>query len=316
MGRTGLVIGHEEVLRAIPPSRAIETVRDAFVRHHKGEWVMPPKVYLDVPPHGDFRAMPASGNGIAILKWVTSFPSNRAKGLPVVVGLILVSDATTGEWLGMVDGTAVTALRTGAAAAVATQTLAGSDAATVGMIGCGLHGTWAARCLVAAGYTEGVCADVDQSSAERLADELGWKTGTAADALECDVVTLVTPGHEPVVTTRHLRSGVHFNALGADGPGKAEMDPDAVAACKVFCDEWAQASHGGELTGAVETGLLGRSDVTDLGAVLVGESPGRSGPEDTTLFDSTGLAIQDLALVVELMRLHEDGALDGGTLTL
>ena len=277
---------------------------------------MPAKVYLENPPHGDFRAMPASGSGIAILKWVTSFPSNRAKGLPVVVGVILVSDATTGEWLGLVDGTAVTALRTGAAAAVATQALARSDSSRVGIVGCGLHGAWAARCLVAAGYSDGVCADVDQSAADRLADELGWKTGTAADALECDVVTLVTPGHEPVVTTRHLRPGVHFNALGADGPGKAEMDPEAVAACTVFCDEWAQASHGGELTGAVEQGLIGRSDVTNLGAVLVGDAPGRSGPDDTTLFDSTGLAIQDLALVVELMRLHEEGALDGGTVRL
>ena len=277
---------------------------------------MPAKVYLTNEPHGDFRAMPASGNGIAILKWVTSFPSNRAKGLPVVVGVILVSDAITGEWLALVDGTAVTALRTGAAASVATEALAREGTATVGLIGCGLHGAWAGRCLAAAGFGEGICADVDEAAAARVADELGWRTGTAAAALEADVVTLVTPGHDAVVSSRHLREGTHINALGADGPGKAEIDPDAVAACRLFCDEWAQASHGGELTGAVERGLITRSDVTDLGAVLVGAAAGRRSAEETTLFDSTGLAIQDLALVVELLRLHDAGELEAGAISL
>lgn len=311
-----VVIGSEAVFEAISPSVATDRVRDAFVRHHAGEWQMPAKVYLTNEPHGDFRAMPASGDGIAILKWVTSFPPNRTKGLPVVVGVILVSDAVTGEWLALVDGTAVTALRTGAAAAVATKALARDDARSVGLIGCGLHGMWAGRCLVAAGYDEGVCADVDPAAAERAAGELGWRTGTPSEALGCDVVTLVTPGREPVITRRSLREGTHINALGADGPGKAEMDPAAVAACLLFCDEWAQASHGGELTGAFEQGLIGREDVTDLGAVLTGDAPGRTSTTQTTLFDSTGLAIQDLALVVELMRRHGSGELRTGTVTL
>ena len=314
--RNALVIGFDEVLRAISPERATECVRDAFVKHHNGEWQMPAKVYLTNEPHGDFRAMPAAGNGIAILKWVTSFPPNRAKGLPVVEGVILVSDATTGEWLALVDGTAVTALRTGAAAAVATRALARDDATSIGLIGCGLHGRWAGRCLVAAGYSDGVCADVNEDAAIDAAEEFGWRAGTAAEALECDVVTLVTPGHDPVVSTRHVRPGMHVNALGADGPGKAEIDPEAVATCKLFCDEWAQASHGGELTGAVEAGLVTRDDVTDLGAVLTGAATGRAASSDATLFDSTGLAIQDLALVVELMRLHEEGKLEAGTVTL
>lgn len=314
--RTALLIGYDQVLEAISPERATECVRDAFIRHHRGEWQMPAKVYLTNEPHGDFRAMPAAGNGIAILKWVTSFPANRAKGLPVVVGVIVVSDAETGEWLALVDGTAVTALRTGAAAAVATSALARDDARTVGLIGCGLHGRWAGRCLVAAGFTEGVCFDVDGSAAAAAADELGWSAGSQEDALGCDVVTLVTPGHAPVIATDDLRPGTHINALGADGPGKAEMQPAAVAACRVFCDEWAQASHGGELTGAVEQGFITRTDVTGLGGVLTGDAQGRGGPDETTLFDSTGLAIQDLALVVELLRAHEAGELKSDTVTL
>jgi ornithine cyclodeaminase/alanine dehydrogenase-like protein (mu-crystallin family) len=314
--RTALLIGYDQVLEAISPERATECVRDAFVRHHRDEWQMPAKVYLTNETHGDFRAMPAAGNGIAILKWVTSFPRNRAKGLPVVVGVILVSDAETGEWLALVDGTAVTALRTGAAAAVATAALARDDARSVGLIGCGLHGRWAGRCLVAAGYTEGICFDVDEGAAAAAADELGWRVGSQDDALACDVATLVTPGHSPVVTTDNLRPGTHINALGADGPGKAEMQPEAVVACQLFCDEWAQASHGGELTGAVEAGLVSRSDVTGLGSVLTGDRPGRSGPDATTLFDSTGLAIQDLALVVELMRAQQAGELKAESVTL
>jgi ornithine cyclodeaminase/alanine dehydrogenase-like protein (mu-crystallin family) len=110
------------------------------------------------------------------------------------------------------------------------------------------------------------------------------------------VVSCVTPGFAPVVDAPDLHPGVHLNMLGADGPGKAEATLDAVRACSLFCDEWSQASHGGELTGAVVAGDVRREDVTELGAVLTGEAPGRRDDDDMTLFDSTGLAIQDLAI--------------------
>jgi ornithine cyclodeaminase/alanine dehydrogenase-like protein (mu-crystallin family) len=110
------------------------------------------------------------------------------------------------------------------------------------------------------------------------------------------VVCCVTPGAEPVVDVADLRPGLHLNMLGADGPGKAEATVAAVTACALFCDEWAQASHGGELTAAVEQGAVTREMVTDLGAVLGGTAPGRADDDAATLFDSTGLAIQDLAI--------------------
>ena len=221
----------ETVLRAIDPDEAIARVRDGFVEYAGNEWQMPPKVYLDASPNGDFRAMPAKGAGLAILKWVTSFPRNPEAGLPVVMGMICVSSAADGEPLALVDVRAVTALRTGAVAAVAAQELAREDARTVGMIGCGLHGTWAARCLAAAEYGPGVCFDPDPEAAGELAGELGWEAGTREDALACDVVTCVTPGNEPVVRVGDLRPGMHLNMLGADGPGKAEAEPEAVARC-------------------------------------------------------------------------------------
>src|SRR5687767_9012558 len=184
-----LVFPQETVLSAISPGEAIERVRDGFVEYAGGEWVMPPKVYLDAAPNGDFRAMPAKGSGLAILKWVTSFPRNPAAGLPVVMGVICVSSSEDGELLALVDARAVTALRTGAVAAIAAQELAREDATSVGIVGCGLHGAWAARCLAAAEYGPGVCFDPDPEAAGALAGELGWQVGGREEALGSDVLT-------------------------------------------------------------------------------------------------------------------------------
>ncbi len=310
------VFSHATVLEAVSPLEAIERVRAGFVAYAAGEWAMPPKIYLDASPNGDFRAMPARGAGLAILKWVTSFPGNPAAGLPVVMGVICVSSLADGEPLALVDVRAVTALRTGAVAAVAAQELAREDAATVGIVGCGLHGGWAARCLAAAEYGPGVCFDPDPDAAGRLAGELGWEAGSLEDALACDVVTCVTPGAQPVVRAGDLRPGMHLNMLGADGPGKAEAEPEAVAACRLFCDEWEQASHGGELTPAVEAGLVRREQVTELGAVLTGREPARESTDETTLFDSTGLAIQDLALCLAVLAAERQGAVSASRVWL
>jgi len=311
-----IVLDYAAVMRAVTPELAIERVREGFIRYAKGEWNMPAKVYLDSAPHGDFRAMPASGDGLAMLKWVTSFPSNAVRGLPTVTGTILVSDAETGRWLALIDGRSVTALRTGAAAAIASQALESDDAESIGLVGCGLHGRWAALCLRAAGYEDGVCADRSTEAAAKLADDLGWRAGSVGDALGCDVVTLVTPGYEPVMTEGDLRPGMHINALGADGPGKAELEIDAVAACELYCDEWVQASHGGELTGAIESGAVTREQVTELGAVLSGASHGRSSSDAVTLFDSTGLAIQDLAIARATLDHYEAERIKAPTISL
>jgi len=292
------VLDHDTVLAAVSPAAAIDHVQAGFIAHYRGDWVMPAKIYLQSPPHGDFRAMPARGGGYALLKWITSFPGNPARGYPTVTGVICLSDADTGQPLALLDARSVTALRTGAAAAVAAAALARGDAASVGLVGCGLHGAWVGRCMAAAGYAEGVCHDPAGSPAATLAAELGWNRGGLADALRCDIVCATTPGHEVVVEAGDLRPGQHLNMLGADGSGKAEATPAAVASCALFCDEWEQASHGGELTGAVEAGLVTRDRVTELGSVLTGEAPGRPGPEAVTLFDSTGLAIQDLAVSI------------------
>ena len=310
------VLDHDAVLAAVSAEMAIERVRDGLLRFQAGEWVMPSKVYLESPPFGDFRAMPARGAGFALLKWVTSFPGNPALGLPTVTGVICLSSSENGEPLMLMDARSVTALRTGAVAAVAAVALARDGARTVGIVGCGLHGAWAARCLVAAGYGPGVCHDPRADVADVLAHELGWSTGSRDEALGCDVVCCVTPGTEIVVDVGSLHAGLHLNMLGADGPGKAEASVGAVASCALFCDEWEQASHGGELTGAVNAGLVTRDRVTELGAVLAGDAPGRPGPDAVTLFDSTGLAVQDLAVAAAAFEAWEDNRVEGQTVVL
>jgi alanine dehydrogenase len=310
------VISGEAVLAAIDPATAVERTRHAFEQYARGEWAMPAKVYLDSPPHGDFRAMPARGDGLALLKWVTSFPPNSERGLPVVRGMVLLSDAASGEELAVVECASVTSLRTGGAAAVSAQVLAREDAETVGVIGCGVNGAWAARCLAAAGYGPGVCADPRAERAEVLASELGWSAGTPKQAAGRDVVVTVTPGEAPVIAGDDLRPGQHIAALGADAHGKAEVELAAFASCHLFCDEWAQASAGGELAHAVEAGIVGRDDVTQIGDVLTGSADGRGSAEEVTLFDSTGLAIQDLAIVQAVYEAWREGGVEAPTVPL
>jgi alanine dehydrogenase len=290
------VLDANAVLGAVSPAEAIERTRLAFERHAMGEWAMPPKVYLDSPPNGDFRAMPARGEGFALLKWVTSFPLNSERGLPVVTGALLLSDAGTGELRAIMDCASITSLRTGAAAAVSAQVLAADGARSVGLIGCGINGAWVARCLAAAGYGPGVCADLHPEAAERLAADLGWGVGDRAAAAAQDVVATVTPGAQRVILVSDLHAGQHLAVLGADATGKAEVEVAAVERCRLFCDEWEQAAGGGELAGALAAGVVSRGDVTQLGDVIAGRAEGRRSAEEVTLFDSTGLAIQDLGI--------------------
>ena len=312
------------VAAAVSPGRALDAVRHAFVAYRSGEWTMPPKIYVPAYPAGDFRAMPALGAGYAVLKWVTSFPGNPGRGLPTVTGVVLLSDASNGSLVAVLDAAAVTALRTGAAAVLAAETLGREGAESASVVGAGVNGRAAVRTFLERGR-DVILWDVDGSRAREAADELGARVASSAEqALQADLVVTMTPGHEPLLAEGSLRSGQHVSLMGADGPGKSEIavqelvrtrvscdgwdqvepaiPPDPEARIRVFIDDWEQASHGGEIANAVASGALRRDDVTDLGAVLTGEAPGRQSPDDVTLFDSTGLAIQDLAIALAAME--------------
>jgi ornithine cyclodeaminase/alanine dehydrogenase-like protein (mu-crystallin family) len=301
-----------DVEAAVSPGRAVEAVREAFVAYARDEWSMPPKVYVPAYPAGDFRAMPALGAGHALLKWVTSYPGNPARGLPTVTGLVLLSDASDGRLLAVLDAGAVTALRTGAAAVLAAETLGRHGTAAV--IGAGVNGRATARTFLARGQ-DVLIWDVSEERAAAVAEELGARVAASRDeAFAADLLVTVTPGHELLIGEGSLRPGQHVSLMGADGPGKAEIAVAELARTRVFCDDWEQASHNGELAHAVEAGALAREDVTELGAVLAGTAPGRDSDEEITAFDSTGLAVQDLA--VALAAMEQVGELEVPTLDL
>jgi alanine dehydrogenase len=299
------VFGAAAVEAAVPPERAVEVVREAFVSYAQGDWSMPPKVYVPAYPAGDFRAMPALGGGHALLKWVTSFPGNPAAGLPTVTGLVLLSDASNGMPEAVLDAGAVTALRTGAAAVLAAEPLGPQDAGAAAVIGAGVNGRAVARTFVARGR-DVLVWDVDAGRAEETAAAVGAQVAERReDALAADVVASVTPGHEVIFPAGSLRAGQHASLMGADGPGKSEIAVEELIRVRVFCDDWEQASHNGDLVHAVERGVLGRESVTQLGDVLAGTAIGRQSDDDITIFDSTGLAIQDLAIALAAME-HAD----------
>jgi len=283
---------------AVSPVQAVEAVRAAFAAYARGEWSMPPKVYVPAYPAGDFRAMPALGAGHAMVKWVTSFPGNPQQGLPTVTGLVLLSDASNGVLRAVLDAAAVTALRTGAAAVVAAEELGRRGAGRAAVVGAGVNGRAAARTFLARGRPV-LLWDVNEERAREVAAELGAAIASSAEeALASDVVVTVTPGHEVLFSEGSLRPGQHVSLMGADGPGKSEIAPVELARVRTFCDDWEQASHGGELVYAVDQGLLEQKDVGLLGDVIAGKAGGRADDAEITVFDSTGLAIQDLAVAL------------------
>jgi alanine dehydrogenase len=290
------------VEQAVSPDRAVEAVRAAFVAHANGEWTMPPKVYVTNYPAGDFRAMPALGGGHALLKWVTSFPGNPLQGLPTVTGVVLVSDAENGQLRAVLDAATVTALRTGAAAVLAAEALGRAGARTAAVVGTGVNGQATARTFLARGR-DVIVWDVNEERARHVAARLQCDVAPSREAaLAAALLVTVTPGHEVLLGDGALQPGQHVSLMGADGPGKAEASDAELARAHLFCDDWEQASHGGELAHAVESGVVSEGDVTALGEVLAGRAAGRASDEEITMFDSTGLAIQDLAIALAALE--------------
>ena len=212
-----------DVEAAVSPERAVGAVREAFVAYERGEWSMPPKVYVPAYPAGDFRAMPALGAGHALLKWVTSYPGNPARGLPTVTGLVLLSDASDGRLVAMLDAGAVTALRTGAAAVLAAETL--GRPGTAAIVGAGVNGRAAARTFVARGQ-EVLLWDIDRARAEAVAEEVGARVATSReDALAADRPSARREGSRRSATVDacpdHRRAACAAECLGCKHRGSS-----------------------------------------------------------------------------------------------
>lgn len=294
-----LVLSGRDLEKILTMELAIPAVERAFAAHGRGEAVMPPKLYLPLEKYnGDFRAMPSLLGDAAGVKWVNMHPDNPKRfKLPAVMGVYILSDPETAFPLAILDGTRLTAFRTGAAAAVASKHLAVKQPSTVGFIGCGTQ----ARSILAAhravypGF-RAIVADVDAAAAAKFAAESGGFTASMDQAGSCDIICTSTPSRAPVLFRSYVGISTHINAMGADAPGKQELDPRLLHDATVVLDDMAQATESGEVNVPLHAGTYRREQIYGtLGEVVAGKKPGRTGTE-ITIFDSTGLAIQDLAL--------------------
>ncbi len=294
----------------------LEVVELAFRELALGHVQMPPKVYLNFQEYnGDLRTMPSylERLNIAAVKVVNAHPDNpRRYGLPTVMATILLLDPKNGQLQSIMGGARVTAMRTGAAGGIAAKYLAIRDPRTVGFVGAGTQARTQllALLVVFPGLREIRVWDMQPQAATVFAEEI--KHGnekvqvvpveTVQDAVEgADIVVTTTPSRKPLVSNEWVENGTHFNCIGADAPGKEELDPAILKRSKIVVDDWVQASHSGEINVPVSNGILYRENVwAELAEVVARLKTGRSSPNETTIFDSTGLAIQD-AVTAELV---------------
>jgi ornithine cyclodeaminase/alanine dehydrogenase len=278
---------------------AVAAVEQAFAAFGRGEATMPPKVYLPIEDHdGDFRAMPSRLGDSAGIKWVNVHVRNRKRyGLPTVMAVYVLNDPANAFPLAIMDGTLLTSLRTGAAGAVASKYLAQSAPRSIGFIGCGaqartLHGT---HRVVFDGF-ESLAFDRNATSAQAFADRVSGRVVSLEEAAGADIVCTATPSRTPFVRAKWIQAGAHINAMGADAPGKQELATDLLKKATVYIDDIHQATGSGEINVPLATGDFSvREIVGTLGEVVAGALP-KPDAALTTIFDSTGLAIQDVAL--------------------
>lgn len=302
-----LLLSSKEVSTEMPMKNLIPAVEDAFAAYEQGTAKMPPKSYIDLPEYnGDFRSMPAylktESWDAAGIKWVNVHPENpNHHDLPTVMGTVIYSDPETAYPLAVMDGTVLTQKRTGAAAAVATDYLAIEDATSMGIIGAGVQSyTQLEAISQVRPIEEVVISDVDSAAVEAfIADFSGQfdiKQGSISEAAKCDVLSTVTPVEEPIVDEEDVGKRTHINAMGADAAGKQELSDDILLSGRLVIDDYDQCTHSGEINVPWSQGILDDTDLdAQLGQIVTGDRPGRRTNDGVTIFDSTGLAIQDIA---------------------
>jgi len=302
-----LWISEEDVARLVTMREVMGAVEEAFKNHGLGRVQMPRKVYLDFPRYrGDLRAMPAyiEAMEMAGVKIVNSHADNPMSGLPAVAAVLVLNDPKTGMPLAVLSATLLTGLRTGAAGGIAARTLARKDSRVVGLVGCGRQAFRQLEALQLVLPVEQVKVwGLAREESERFlqsASSFGNLRveicAQAKAACAADIVVTTTPSRRPVVLDPWIAPGTHINAIGADGPGKQELDVQILKRSRIIVDEIEQACHGGELNVPVSRGEITRQDIqAQLGEIIVGRKKGRETPQDVTVFDSTGLAIQDIA---------------------
>jgi alanine dehydrogenase len=294
-----------EVKELLSMSEALVQVEDAFRLEAEAKAIMPPKLYLDLPNyHGDFRAMPAYIDGAAGLKWVSVYPENTKYNLPCVLATIIICDPNTGYPIAIIDGTYITSIRTGAAGGIAVKYLARKDSSVIGLIGAGRQARTQLLAIneVLPRNKEVKVFDLVNSASRRFAEEMGAKLNInirpvekVEEAAEADILVTTTTSTKPIVKRSHLKPGTHINAIGADAKGKQELEAAILKDAKIIVDDIDQASHSGEINVPLSEGKIKISDVRGtLGEIIIKAKQGRVNDKEITIFDSTGLAIQDI----------------------
>lgn len=307
-----LILSQSEVLAAIDMRGALMAVEEIFRLHGRRQVHMPSKVYLDLPG-GDVRAMPAYAPplGFASIKNINAHPGNR--DVPSIIGTLTLFDPPTGFPLAIMDATAITRLRTGAASGVATRLLARADASVLSLIGAGnqaltqLEAILAVRPRIEHVLIHDLDPDRAAAFARTATDRFGVVVQIARSAEDAvrsaDILTTITPARSPVVQADWVKPGTHINAIGADAAGKQELATALTVAARVVVDEMEQAMHSGEINVPLSSGAFRESDIhAELGHIVAGAKAGRQNPTDITIFDSTGLALQDLACAAHVYR--------------
>ena len=314
MARQTIYIREEQVKELLPLPEAIDAVETAFCDKAEGQAFMPPKLIVPLP-NGDFRAMPAylPRQNVAGVKVVNSHPTNRGKGLPTVMAILVMLEPETGFPLAVIEATYLTALRTAAAGALATRTLARPNSKKLAVLGAGIQGRFQLL------SHKLVLPNLEQVSIWSLDEDLAWQVkrdlepqleieikvchDAKAAVRDADVVVTTTPSRKPLVQNEWISEGVHFTCIGADAPGKQELDPSILRRARIFLDDMAQGMESGEVNVPLSDGLLKPEDIAgELGEVLIGKKEGRTSDDEITVFSSTGLAIQDIICGAIVLR--------------
>jgi len=308
----GLPSLDEPALRArVTPAAAVAAIREAFRADGEGRTAVPSVINLPVPgTRGEFHVKTAwvAGVPLVAVKVASGFYDNPALGLPTGSGLMALFDATTGMPIGLIfDNGFLTDIRTGAAGAVAAECLARRDARVAGLVGSGVQARHQVACLLQVRRIERVVAWSDDGPGlEAYCREVraahGIEAAAAASAgdvcREADILVTATPSRVPIVRAEWLRPGMHVTAVGADAPGKQELEAACLGrADLVVVDRLAQCARFGELSHALAAGLLTEADVhAELGQVVAGTKPGRASDDQITICDLTGVGFQDTAI--------------------
>ena len=310
-----LVLSASEVMQVLDMDLALAAVTEAFRAHGEGRVNLPPKVHL-VLPWGSFKAMFGEiflpGDHICGVKWNSNFPENPRHGGLTIKGKLLLNDPETGLELADMDATRITNFRTGAAGGLAVQHLARPEATRLGLVGAGEQArTQVAAILKVRPIKAITIYSRTNARSQALQQELKGLYGLSAVVAEDvalavraqDIVVTTTPSTSPLVRREWVGPGTHINAMGADSPGKQELDPGILAAAKIIVDDWAQAKDIGEINMPLARGEITPEQIYGtIGEVVAGKKPGRTDSREITVFDATGLAIQDLALGLAIYR--------------